>query len=113
MRYQVTTLDYCTPGFERLRSHDEFILNAYPAQGETGDDIRDELIDDLDSCMRPDGFDYEAAADAVRAHFDTDTSASLTADIASVTAEMEEDDDGEGWPMIFCYIRDTQAEDEA
>lgn len=67
--YSVTGRDCCAEGFERLRSQAEFILLAYPGRDSTADSILAELEADLDSVMRPDGFDYEAAERALREWF--------------------------------------------
>ena len=67
-RYEVASMDYCAPGFERLRNQDEFILCAYPAPGAGWRALQRDWLQDIESCDRPDGFDYPAARRAVRAY---------------------------------------------
>lgn len=64
-RYEVTTFDVCTQGFERLRSNSEFILVAYPNGRSGAGTLRKQWLDDLQSCERPEGFDYGAAKLAI------------------------------------------------
>lgn len=88
---RVTTFDVCQPGFERMRSQSEFILLAYPRAGDTPAQLRDEWKADLQSCARPDGFDYDAALAAIDAFCDAEQEwlASACAD-APESAEDEE-----------------------
>lgn len=65
-RYQVTSLDCSAEGMERLRSQSEFILLAYLGPDSSPEDIFRELRDDIQSCERPDGFDYDAAREAIQ-----------------------------------------------
>lgn len=62
---RVTTFDVCVPGMERLRSQSEFILLAYLQPSTTGGNIREQWLDDLQVCERPDGFNYDAARQAI------------------------------------------------
>lgn len=65
MEYHVTSFDVCVQGFERLRSYTETLLPV-PIDAKDGiEEIRQGLHDELQSCMRPDGFDYEAATKAI------------------------------------------------
>lgn len=61
----LSSFDVCVPGFERLRSQDEFIL-ATPITAEmaTGD-IHNALNDDLQCCARENDFDYNRARDII------------------------------------------------
>lgn len=65
-RYHVTSLDCSAEGMERLRSPAEFILLAYAGSDSTPEDIFAALRDDVDSCDRGDGFDFEAARAAIQ-----------------------------------------------
>lgn len=65
MAYTVNSFDDSAPGMERLRYRSEFILLAYPWEDSTSEDIRKQWLDDIDSCCRPDGFDYDGACIAV------------------------------------------------
>lgn len=65
-RYHVTSLDCSAEGAERLRSQSEFILLAYAGADTSPEDIFAALREDVDSCDRPDGFDFEAARDAIQ-----------------------------------------------
>ena len=67
--YEVTSLEYCTPGMERLRNRDEFILIAYPSPRAGWPQLIAQWCDDLQTCEREDGFDYAAARAAIRAAF--------------------------------------------
>lgn len=62
---RATTIDVCQPGFERLRSQSEFILLAHPREGDSPSDLKAEWLADIQRCERPDGFDYDAAREAV------------------------------------------------
>lgn len=114
MRYVITTVDMCVQGFERLRRQDEFILNAYPSHGETGTDLLDALLNDIETCARPDDFDYTRAREAVRAYFDQPTRDAWTAEINATFGTPEapdEDADDDGNPVVvFCYVRDMEAD---
>lgn len=65
-RYHVTSLDCSAEGMERLRSQSEFILLAYAGQESTPEDVLRDLREDLDSCDRPDGFNFEHARAAIQ-----------------------------------------------
>ena len=64
-RYIVTGMDSAADGMERLRNWNECILLAYPAGDSTVSDLREQWQADLDACEREDGFDYEAAREAI------------------------------------------------
>jgi hypothetical protein len=70
MRYEVTTFDDSADGMERLRNQDEFILLAYVGRGTTVAEVREQFLSDIQSCARPDDFDYDAARVAVETHLD-------------------------------------------
>jgi hypothetical protein len=107
MSYQVTTFDLCVQGFERLRSTSEFILCAYPSKGDKPADVERQWLDDIQSCSRPDWFDYDAARKAV-----TDWVAAGPDDIecALAACDWPTDDEGETEPFeeyplcAFLYI---------
>lgn len=61
MAYSLSSFDVCAPGFERLRSYSEFILSAPIYTASTLNEIVKALGDDIQACMRPDHFDYDAA----------------------------------------------------
>lgn len=69
MAYQVTTFDVCSAGFERLRTYEEFIVVAC-IDAETGSTelLLEQWNADLQSCERPDGFDFEAAREAIQSY---------------------------------------------
>lgn len=79
MQYVINTFDDSAPGMERLRHQSEFILLAYPSTDSGLDDIRQQWIDDIQSCARPDDFDYDAARDAVNDWCDDNASRMLHA----------------------------------
>jgi hypothetical protein len=64
-RYEVSGMDYCAPGMERLRNQDEFILCAYVNPGAGWRALRSAWLQDIQSCERSGGFDYEGARRAV------------------------------------------------
>lgn len=92
MPYAVNSMDDSADGMERLRSQSEFILLAYPKVGETVETLRDEWIADLDSCMRPDGFDFAAAEQAIRDYCE-ERSDYLVRCLADLPAEPDDDAD--------------------
>lgn len=65
-RYHVTSLDCSAEGMERMRSQSEFIAIAYAGSDSTPEDIFAALREDVDSCEREDGFDYDAARKAIQ-----------------------------------------------
>lgn len=68
--YEVTSMDICCQGFERLRNQSEFLLVAYPDAKATPDSLMAEWLSDIQACARPDAFDYDAAESAVRTYVD-------------------------------------------
>lgn len=110
--YEVTTLDVCVQGFERLRSNSEFILNAYPDRTTTPAEVVEEFLRDIDSCSRPDDFDYSAARNAVNDYFATGGLGRLAAELNGVSWGEEpapEDDDGNGI-IAFLYVAELREE---
>lgn len=65
MAYHVTTLEVCAEGMERLRAQSEFILCAYAGSDSSPEAIADEWRQDIQTCARPDGFDYDGARAAI------------------------------------------------
>lgn len=65
MIYEVTRFDNSAPGMEPLRNRDEFILIAYLGEDMAPLDILTQWQADIDSCVRPDGFDYLEARAAI------------------------------------------------
>jgi hypothetical protein len=109
-RYSVTTLDLCVQGFERLRSNREFILTAYPGQYSLPEEIVESLREDIQSCMRPDDFDFDAAREAVDSYFDEGTRALLARELLGIDWPEEEPEISDFPLTLFLYVRDN-AED--
>lgn len=65
MIYEVTRFDNSAPGMEPLRDQDEFILIAYLGEDMAPLEILAQWQEDIDSCARPDGFDYLEARAAI------------------------------------------------
>lgn len=65
MAYVPTSFDVCNPGMERLRNQSEFLLVAYIHPSSTAKEIAANWNHDLQSCMREDDFDYDAARAAI------------------------------------------------
>jgi hypothetical protein len=99
MAYTVTTFDDSADGMERLRNQSEFILLAYPASDSTPDDVLQQFIDDIQSCDRFDGFDYDAARAAVNEWYDSDMLARVLQ-----STEWPDDDESEWWPTFRLYV---------
>lgn len=110
-RYAATTFESCGgSGFERLRSESEFILVAYPHAEATVESIRDEWQRDIESCMRPDDFDYESARMAVE-RFCEDNGLRIEAELAPYRDAPAEAELAEGESNSFLlYVRDMHAE---
>lgn len=102
MRYEVTNHDYACPGMERLRNRDEFILIVYPTPDMSDDALMAEILDDVGSVVRDDGFDYDACRSALADYFDTVT---LSRIIAYSTTPDE--DDGDEGACLFVYVREV------
>lgn len=66
--YRINGVDDSADGMERLRSQSEIILLAYPHEGDSPLFLQQSWLEDLDSCERPEGFDYAAADSAIRAY---------------------------------------------
>jgi hypothetical protein len=97
---------------ERLRSQDEFILIAYPSGPDSVAAVLRELAADLQSCGRPDGFDYQAARDAITNWADTGGREALADALASF--DWDELGDSDDWdsdtsPVVRVYMRDLWA----
>lgn len=113
-RYEVTGFDDSASGYERLRDRDEFILIA-SANGETDvSDLASQWRDDLQSCARPDGFDFAAARAAVDSYV-ADNAAALARTLAALEtpARDEEGDvymDDEEAATLRLYVTDSAAE---
>ena len=67
-KYTVSTFDVCASGFERLRSYSEFILLASIDAETSAADLLEQWISDIQSCARPDDFDFDAARKAVETY---------------------------------------------
>ncbi len=66
--YSVSSIDFCTQGFERLRCNNEILLVAYPTARQGANAICREILLDLLACDQGD-FDYSAAKKAIRLYF--------------------------------------------
>lgn len=93
--YRVELLETCAAGFERLRNRNQFILLAYPGRDSTPAEIAEQWDSDIDSCSRPDGFAYHAAAKAVADWAEANES-TLAAELAAL--EWPADPDAEDSP---------------
>lgn len=117
-RYEVTSLDCAADGMERLRNRDEFILLAYPTADSSLDDIESEWLGDINATAQPDGFDYDAAAEAVRAYV-RDNGDSILAELESLAAMERRDCEERGRPYhsdaesftFRIYVRDSESEE--
>src|ERR1700733_1244934 len=69
--YEGTTFDVCVQGFERLRSHEEFILITAIDSDSDSADLLEQWLADVDSCERPADFHYDAAPQAGRAYYES------------------------------------------
>lgn len=81
-RYTVSGMDCAAEGMERLRDQSEFILLAYVDNANAGSaDVWAQWLEDIDSCARPDGFDYLEARQAVRT-WAADNESAILAELA-------------------------------
>lgn len=108
MTYEITTFDVCTPGFERLRNRDEFILVASVWHGMSKSDLTEQFIADIQAVEREDDFDYDAARVAVTEYLADVKMAS----VLCYVDEPELDEDGEpeldeGGLSAFLYMRQS------
>jgi hypothetical protein len=105
MSYTVTTFDDSAEGMERLRDQSEFILLAYPSKDSTPDDILQQFVDDIQTCDRFDGFDYDAAREAVIAWYDSDTVARV---LGWIDWPESDDDIGDDFYPVFRLYVETE-----
>lgn len=108
-RYHVTSLDCSAEGMERLRSQSEFIALAYAGADTSPEDILRELREDLDSCDRGDGFDFDAARDAIQQWAQNGGLSLITWELsqlikAQARGELSLEDDA---PAFRLYVRDN------
>ena len=68
--YEVSSYDVCVSGFERLRSYSEFMLLTQINAESSAADLLQGLLSDIQSCMRPNDFDYAEADRVVCDYFD-------------------------------------------
>ena len=66
--YSVSSTDFCTQGFERLRCNNEILLVAYPTARQGANAIGREILQDLQACDHGE-IDYSAARKAIRLYF--------------------------------------------
>lgn len=98
--YTVNSYDICTQGFERLRSQSEFILVTTVYKGVLGEEIRDDLKQQIQSYAQPDGFDYEAC----RAAIDTFVDENIAGNSVRLFGDIEPPgEDGEG-VNLYVYM---------
>jgi hypothetical protein len=71
MSYSVTAFDVCAQGFERLRSYEEFIVVAAIDDDSNPADLLEQWEADLQSCDRPENFDFDAAREAIRSYYES------------------------------------------
>lgn len=114
MRYEVTTLNVCAQGFERLRSESEFILCAYVWAEDDADSYLSQWLDDIQSCMRPEGFDYDAAEKTVRDYWRDNVKPLWTprgrmdgSNPFALESKPEDDDNAESC-VAFLYVNDNK-----
>lgn len=99
--YEVTGRDCCVDGFERLRADYESILLAYPDRDSTADSILAELVADLDSVMRREGFAFDKARSALALWFADGGAAWIAAELASLEWPADDLDDESGLALAF------------
>lgn len=102
MRYTVTTFDVCVQGFERLRSESEFLLVATIGPRAGWRTLRNEWLADMQSCERPEGFDYDAARACVQAY-----ASALRRSIDGKPNPFGLESGGGAYASAFLYVRDA------
>ena len=110
-KYTVTSFDNSVSGMERLRNQSEFILLAYPWEDSVPVDIRRQWVDDIQSCDRFDGFDYEAAREAVNEWYNESGEDIVAHAIAYLNSQVESWDDVEfsdESPVFRLYVETSQ-----
>ena len=105
MAYQVTTFDVCGAGFERLRTYEEFIVIACIDAETDSDDLLEQWQSDLQSCMRPDGFDYAAASEAIRSYHESNIQPLFARESNPFSLEPRSNDDSEEGCNAYLFIR--------
>ena len=103
MTYIVNTFDDSAHGMERLRHQSEFILVAYPWEDSGLDDIRQQWLDDIQSCARPDGFEYDAARQAVLDWCDENT-VRLSNSLHYLQSELDDMSEYDESPAFRLYV---------
>lgn len=103
-RYQVTSLEICAQGMERLRNRDEFILVSYAWRGATAPELARDWEGDLRAVDRGDSFDWDSAYACLQmfAHSNADSIAERCADLP----ETEGDEDS--GIVALLYVRDLE-----
>ena len=100
--YTVNSYDICVQGYERLRSNSEFIIPTYVSRGTTVDEIRQDMKDDIQNIMQPDGFDFDACRKAIDEFCDANAH-DLAAQLAHLE-EIPEDAPDDAGCMLFVYM---------
>ena len=102
MRYDVTRFDDSVDGMEPLRNQDEFILLASAHREYQLSDLREQWHDDIESCDRFEGFDYDAAHAAVDHYCDCNV-----IDLAMRLGQLENPDycDEDGYATFRLYVQ--------
>lgn len=115
MRYEITTLCTAASGMERLRNQREFILLAYPSGPDaTADEMISGLTRDIQSCARPNDFDYEAARKAIADWADDGGREAIARELAYIEWGEDEADewDCEDSPAVRLYVADNSEGEE-
>ncbi len=109
-RYEAVTFDVCAQGSERLRILVEFILLAYIGGDTDSGELLGQWESVIQACARPDGFDYDAALECVRAFYLESVAPLFQRKANPFSLEpANEDDDSSESCVAFLFIRDTQA----
>jgi hypothetical protein len=103
--YTVNNYDVCAAGYERLRSNSEFILHAYVDANSGIEDIRSQLLSDIQCCDRFDGFDYDAARQCVNTLCDELAPSFATANPFSLEPVASDVDDDSGVCGFYVYVQ--------
>lgn len=99
--YSISSFDVCVQGFEPLRSYTETLLPVPIGPEDTPETIREALHDELQSCMRPDGFDYEAAEKAINEFVDSELKPRKWPNAFGLEASEDEDEEP---CYLFAYM---------
>jgi hypothetical protein len=107
MKYRVNSYDICCPGMERLRSNSEFILVTTVYKGVLGEEIRDDMKQQIQSCAQPDGFDYEACRQAIDDFIDQN----IAGNCARLFGDIDPPSDNEEGVNLYVFMTGPGFED--